>query len=52
MIGFLGANGFRFMIEDDVRCANHMLAVLRGEATEGSFTDVLRTVIAAVREWP
>jgi death-on-curing protein len=52
MVGFLGANGYRLLIGDDLSCAEHMLLVLEGAAPEDSFADQLRRVIEAVRSWP
>ena len=45
MIGFLGANGFRFDLLDDVDCSASILAVLLGAETEESFAETLRHVI-------
>jgi death-on-curing protein len=45
MIGFLGANGFRFDLVDDVEFADSLIAVLTGAETEDSFVTSLRRVI-------
>lgn len=45
MIGFLGANSFQFNLEDDVACAEAILAVISGTATEEQFASSLRMVI-------
>jgi death-on-curing protein len=51
MIGFLAANGYRFLLQDDTDCADYIIAVLEGRATEESFADILRHKIEAVRDW-
>ena len=51
MIGFLGCNGYRFMVDDDEACADHIIAVLEGRATQSSFSNILHEVIEPVRIW-
>lgn len=45
MIGFLGANSFQFNLEDDVQCAEAIIAVIRGDLSEDEFAKALRSVI-------
>lgn len=47
MIGFLRLNGYAFLASDDVGCANHILAVLEGDASVARFAASLGMVIAA-----
>ncbi len=51
MIGFLGVNGYKFMVDDDVACGNHIIEVLEGEATQDSFAEALRAAIEPARHW-
>ncbi|XOJ21478.1 hypothetical protein RSD66_03965 [Brevundimonas sp. S1H14] len=37
-IGFLGLNDWAFALVDDINCAAHIINVIKGEATEQSFT--------------
>lgn len=51
MIGFLGVNGYKFMVDDDRACADHIIEVLEGNATQQSFADALRAAIEPARYW-
>jgi death-on-curing protein len=51
MVGFLGGNGFKFFLNDDVSCADHLIAVLEGKASEESFLEILRKVTEPARPW-
>jgi prophage maintenance system killer protein len=53
MVGFLGVNGFRLSMYDDISCANDVYAVLEGRLTENDFIEKLRDVIVQedVRDW-
>jgi death-on-curing protein len=53
MVGFLGANGFRFDLSDDTACADDILATLQQQSTLEAFEDRLRNVIVPVdtRVW-
>jgi len=48
MIGFLGANSYRFNMYDDDRFADSITAVLAGTETEVEFTDRVRRLIEKV----
>ncbi len=52
MIGFLGANGFRFELMDDVACSTSIIAVLMGTETDESFATSLRSVIEKDDSFP
>ncbi|HEY5072065.1 MAG TPA: type II toxin-antitoxin system death-on-curing family toxin [Caulobacteraceae bacterium] len=53
MVGFLGANGFRFDLSDDAACADDILATLQQQSTPEAFEDRLRRAIVPVdtRSW-
>lgn len=48
MVGFLGANSFQLNLEDDVACADSIIAVIDGRETEERFATILRHVINRV----
>nr|WP_312990595.1 type II toxin-antitoxin system death-on-curing family toxin [Brevundimonas diminuta] len=50
-IGFLGLNDWAFVLVDDRNCAEHIIAVINGEATEQSFSDHLRECICQANAW-
>lgn len=51
MIGFLGANGFKLLMYDDVKAAEAVLQVINGDVTEAAFCEALRRVLAPARPW-
>lgn len=50
-IGFLGLNDWAFVLVDDINCAEHIIDVINGEATEQSFSDHLRQHICPAANW-
>jgi len=51
MIGFIGCNGYALAMVDGEGCADHIISVLADEATEESFTEVLRQLIHLGKPW-
>lgn len=46
MIGFLGANGYRFSISDHIPNADYIIAAIEGKMTDEEFTESIRPGVA------
>jgi hypothetical protein len=42
MIGFLGANGYRFEISDHTPNADYIIAAIEGKMTDAEFIEAIR----------